>query len=234
MGDLEEVDVREAAPDELGIDALLDVAGQQEPVLADLAEEHDRDVVDRRPAVGWSFGHPVRVGPEDAKADPVEAQPVARRQATAWRPTVGQPRRPCPVAGTRPDHARLVHAADPIAREQRGQARHVVLVRVGQDQDVDAAVPRRESFVERDEQASGIRPTVDDESPTPVTLDQDPVALPDVEDHDADDPVGPVGERHGQRHRGGREGDRGDLHSPGGASVASGPTGQRAATYAGA
>jgi hypothetical protein len=76
---------------------------------------------------------------------------------------------------------------------------------VGQHEDVNSAVPWRETLVEGDEQAARIRPTIDEETPAAAALDEDPVALPDVEDHDPDGPIGPMSERHGKRHRGGRE-----------------------------
>ena len=66
MGDLEQVDARESAPDQDRVDRLLDVAGQQEPLAPDLAEQDDRDVVDRRPAVGRLAGDRARIRPQVA------------------------------------------------------------------------------------------------------------------------------------------------------------------------
>lgn len=77
MRDLEQVDGWEATSQQLRVDTLLDVAGKQEPPLADLAEEHDRDVVDRGPAVRRSLRNAVGVGPQDPEADGVEGQPIA-------------------------------------------------------------------------------------------------------------------------------------------------------------
>jgi hypothetical protein len=208
MRDLQEIDLGEAAADELGIDALLDVAGEEEPVLADLAQEDDGHVVDRRAAVGRPLRHAVRVRPEDPEADPVEAQPVAGRQPAMWRAAGGQRRRPRSIAGTRPNHARLVHATDPVPREQRRQARHVVFVRVGQHQDVDASVPGRQSLIEGDEEASRIGPTIDEEPPAAATLDQDSIALTDIEDNHAHEPVWVMRQRDGQPHGGRGERDR--------------------------
>jgi hypothetical protein len=223
MGDLQEVDLREAAADQLRIDALLDVAGKEEPVPAGFAEEHDRNVVDRGPAVGRVFRHPARVGPEDAKPDPIESELVARRQPTSRWSTPGQGRGPGLVAGTRPDRARLVHTTDPVAREQRRQAGDVVLVRVREHQEVDPAVPWRQPLVEGDEEASRIGSTVHDEPSATAALDEDPVALPDVEDDDPNDPVGPMGEGDGQRQRGSGERDRGETRSPGLTNALSAP-----------
>ena len=77
-----------------------------------------------------------------------------------------------PGSRTRPD-------AVPV--EQQRQPGDVVLVRVAQDQRVDAAVPRRDAPVELDEQAVGIGAAVDQQSASPGALDEDRVALPDVE-----------------------------------------------------
>ena len=63
VGDLEQVDLGDAACEQLGVDPLLDIAREQEPVLVEFAQEHDRDVVDRRAAVGRAFRDAVRVGP---------------------------------------------------------------------------------------------------------------------------------------------------------------------------
>jgi hypothetical protein len=46
MCDLQEVDVRQPASDELGIDRLLGIPRQEDPPTVDLAEQDDRDVVD--------------------------------------------------------------------------------------------------------------------------------------------------------------------------------------------
>ena len=60
----------------------------------------------------------------------------------------------------------------------------MVLVRVAQDDRVDPAIPRRDPPVEGDEQAIGIGAAVDEEAPAPGALDEDRIALPDVEDRD--------------------------------------------------
>ena len=81
-------------------------------------------------------------------------------------------------------HPRLEHAADAVALEQEGQARDVVLVRMAQDDRVDPAVPRRDPPIEGHQQAIGIGSAVDEEPAAPGALDEDRVALPDVEDRD--------------------------------------------------
>jgi hypothetical protein len=63
VGNLENVDVGEAARHQDGIDSLLDVAREQEALGADRAEQHDRHVVDPGSRVGRSPRHAARIGP---------------------------------------------------------------------------------------------------------------------------------------------------------------------------
>ncbi len=50
--DFQQVDMRQALGQQRRVDAFLDIAHQQEPTRADLAEQHDRDVVDAGAPVG--------------------------------------------------------------------------------------------------------------------------------------------------------------------------------------
>jgi len=90
MRDLEEVDVLEAPVDEHRVDVLLHVAGQEEAAPLDLAEEHDRLVVDLLSRVAdaeWQGGC---VGPQHPNGDRVEAQPIPRAEATQRRLAGGE------------------------------------------------------------------------------------------------------------------------------------------------
>src|SRR5690606_11764299 len=78
--------------------------------------------------------------------------------------------------------------------DQEREPRDVVLVRMGQNEDVDPSVPRREPLVERDEQAVRIGPAVDEQSAAARALDEDRVTLPDVQDDERRRPVRPVDE----------------------------------------
>jgi hypothetical protein len=217
--DLEEIDRRQAAAEELGIHALLDVAREQEPLTTDLAEKDDRDVVDRGARVGRSFRDATRIGPHDAQLDRVESKSVARRQPEVRHVAARERIGPCPVARPRPEHPRLVHATHAIPPQEEAEPRDVVLVRVGEDEDVDAAVPRREPFVEGDQQPTRIRPAVDQHPAATPALDEDAVALPDVEDDDPGDPVGAMGEDH--REPDGRRCERRN-HQPGASATSAG------------
>lgn len=77
VGDLEQVESGQAARQQDRVDLLLDVAGQQEPLRAEGAEQDDRDIVDRRAAVGRVARDGIAVGPQHSQVDRVEPQPVA-------------------------------------------------------------------------------------------------------------------------------------------------------------
>ena len=128
VGDLEEIDLGKAAREKLGIDLLFDVAGKEKPPTADLAEQHDRDVVDRAPAVGRAERHTSRVGPEHPKPNVVQGQPITGRERPVRRSAMGEERRHRGVSRTRPDHPGLVDPADPIAAQEDSEARRMVLV----------------------------------------------------------------------------------------------------------
>jgi hypothetical protein len=202
--DLEQVHGRQAACDELRVDALLGVAHQQEPLRPDLAQQDDRDVVDRRPVVGRTLGHAVRVRPQDPEPDRVDRQSIARGQPPAWWCATAQGLGPRLVPRPRPEHPGLVDPPHLISLEQQREPGDVVLVRVGQHQDVDPAVPRWKPLVEGQQQPARVRAAVDHQPPASTALDEDPVPLPDVEHDDPCQPVGPVHEceRQSERRRG--------------------------------
>jgi hypothetical protein len=212
--DLQQVDRRQATGEELGVDALLDVPREQEPATGDLAEEHDRDVVDAGPGVAWPLGDAVGVRPEDAESDRVERQSITGREAAARRPAVGEDLCPRVVARTGPEHPGLVDPAHPVPMEQQGQPGDVVLVRMAEHEDVDPPVPWRQPLVERDEQPTRIRAAVDDHPSAATTFNEDPVALPDVEDDDARHAIRAVRDDEAEPDDRSAERDGGDSESP--------------------
>ncbi len=181
--DLEDVDGRQAGRQERWIDVFLDVTGQQETSVADGPEQHDRDVVDPRPTVRGFERDRAADGPAHVEHHVVDGQSVAGGDDPVRRcgPT-GQGERPRLVAWPRPPHPGLEHPLDVVPLEEQGQPRDVVLVRVRQDDDVDAPVPRRQPPIELDEQPIRVGPAVDEQSATARALDEDGVTLPDVED----------------------------------------------------
>lgn len=69
VSDLEQIHPGQAARQQDGIDLLLDVAGQQEALRAEGAEEHDRDVVDRGAPVRRIARNGIAVRPQDPQVD---------------------------------------------------------------------------------------------------------------------------------------------------------------------
>jgi len=228
VGDLQEIDLRKTAREEFGVDLLLDVAGEQESPPADLSEQHDRDVVDRAPAVGRAERHAPRVGPEHAKPDVVERQPVTRRERCVWRTAVGKERRHRGIARAGPDHARLVDPADPIAAQEDGKARHVVLVRMREHERIDPVVPGGESLVEGDQEAARVGAAVHEHPTAAPAFDEDRVALADIEHDDPGGSVRMVADREGQCDRRSRERDQANASSAllgtGGSDICLAPT----------
>jgi hypothetical protein len=190
MGDLEQVHPGQAARQQDRVDLLLDVACQQEALGAERPEEDDRDVVDRRPAIGWVSWDGVPVGPQHLETDRVEAQPIAGREELRGPAFEGEAGPEGVIRGTRPDHARLEDPPDPVAVDEPGQTASVILVRMAQDQDVDSPIPWWDSRVELEDQTIWIGTPVDQHPGTAIALDEDRIALADVEDRDVDPAVG--------------------------------------------
>jgi hypothetical protein len=200
VGDLEHVDPREPAPHQPGVDVLLGITGQQEAQPVGFAEQHDGDVVDPATRRRGCLGHALS-WPDHGQRHLVEPEPRPGRQRAPWRLAVPQLRVPCLPRRPGPTHPRLEHPPHAVALEQAHQPRDVVLVRVAEHDDVDPAVPRGEPPVELDQQPLGVRAAVDQHSRAAPTLDQDRVALPDVEHHQP-----------GRATRDVRERDGGDRH----------------------
>lgn len=81
MRDLEQVDLGQSLLEQRRVDAVLDVAHQEEPPLPDLAEQDHRDVVYAGPAVrrlGWD---PPAQRPAHLEVDLVDREPVPGREA---------------------------------------------------------------------------------------------------------------------------------------------------------
>ena len=199
MGHLEHVDMREPARDEERINSLLRVAREQEPLRAERAEQHDRHVVDPRPRVGRRGRHRGPVRPEHAERDVVERELIPRRQAPAAQAPVGQRGLERRVRGAGAGHPRLEQSPDAVAFDQQREAAHVVLVGVREDDEVDPAVPWRDLRVEGHEEPIGVRTTVHEQPPARRRLDEDRVALANVERDDVDPAVRPRCRRHDRR-----------------------------------
>jgi hypothetical protein len=186
MRHLEEVDARQALGEERRVDAILDIAHQQEPAGPDVTEEDDRHVVDARPAVRRRHRHLTADRPQDPEVDIVHGEAVTGGDREPdRRGRCGQLSQPGCVTRAGAAHPRFEDAGDVVALEKQGKTGDVILVRVGQDQCVDASVPWRDAAVERDEQAVGIGAAIDQEPTAARALDEDRIALSDIEDRHA-------------------------------------------------
>ncbi len=193
------------------VDVVLDVAGQQESPSGDLAEEHDRDVVDPAARIGRLARDAAGIRPQDAEPDVVEGDPGARGEdPVRRRARLAEDPVERGVARAGPAHPGLVDPPDAVALEEERQARDMILVGVGQDEDVDPAVPRRQAPVQLDEEPVRIRPAVDEHPPAAPALDEDRVSLADVEDRDPGRAVGAVGGGHPERADRDRQGEGGE------------------------
>lgn len=205
VGDLQQVDRREPARDELGIDVVLHVARQEEAPAGDGAEEDDRAVVRgavvRRVARGQASG----IRPQHPEVDRAEREPRAGGERRVGDRPIGDRGLQRLVAGPVAGEPRLVHATDAIAVQEEREAGSVVLMRVAQDDEVDPVVPRREALVEDPDEPRRIRAAVDEEPPAVGRLHEDRIALPDVEDRDRRDAGWPLDDRDCERERGAGE-----------------------------
>ena len=118
------------AIEQLRVNLLLDVTGQQKAPAGDRAEEHDRHIVDAGARVWWGPWHGAGDGPQHLELDVVHGQVIAGSQQPVRRWPPGQLRGPRRVPGSRPQHPGLERAADPVPLEQQRESCDMVLVRV--------------------------------------------------------------------------------------------------------
>jgi hypothetical protein len=148
VGDLQHVESatvgrRQPGGQQLWVDVLLDVAGQQQPPIAKAQVEDERNVIDLFARARRTQRHASGQRPVDVDRDAVEKQPITGGDHPRLATQLGHPTAKGGVARSRSNHAWFDHAADPVAVEQQRQARHVVLVRVSDGDQIQAAVPRR-------------------------------------------------------------------------------------------
>jgi hypothetical protein len=84
--------------------------------------------------------------------------------------------------------------ADPETGQDLDEAGHVVLVRMAEHHHVDAPREERQAPAEPPQGQLGIRPAIDQHRGAAGRLDQDRVALPDVEHGHVQSTVGPGGD----------------------------------------
>ena len=215
MRHLEHIGPRQTPGQEDRIDALLDVAHQQRTLAPELREQHDRHVVDAGSFVGRLGSNGSGVGPEHREPDAIKRERIAGPEPAAF--DVAQPQRELPrgVAGTAAAHPDVERPADPVALEEQRESGDVILVRVRQQQQVDAAVPRRETAVERRDQSFRIRSAVDEHAGSARPLHEDGVTLSDIERDDPEPAVRAVRGQEPRRDDGhGERPERNARHRP--------------------
>jgi len=200
--DLQDVDRgQHAATEEQGLDGRLGITGEQHPEGAVLEQRDDRGVVDvalgQRPGrvgIGWEEDGQARAGVEGMHlAGASQDGPCAafrrgqREEARIGRVVVGPPA--------------IEHEAHAVARQRGDEARHVVLVRVGEEHEIDPSLPEGKRLAESLRREIGVRPTVDEQRRPRRGADEDGVALADVEHGHVQPAVGLSGKRQA-RHRG--------------------------------
>jgi hypothetical protein len=133
---LENVDGRDPALHEHLLDVRLGIPGQEKPPALVRAEQDDRCVVHGRPVVRGLRRDTVGVGPEDVDGDAVEHEPVPGRQPHRGRAARGQAGDEGFVPGAAPRHPGLRDPPHAVPLEHERESRHVVLVRVREDDEV--------------------------------------------------------------------------------------------------
>lgn len=153
MRDLEHVDrvlftAAEPSGQEWPIDLLLDVAGQQEPSLAEPQFQDDRDVVDLFARVTRPQRHSSGERPVDVDLDAVEIEPIAGRDHASLAPELHETAPKRCVTWSEPDHSRLGNRPYPVPVEQQSEAGDVIFVRVCDDDEVEPPIPGGYACVE--------------------------------------------------------------------------------------
>jgi hypothetical protein len=193
--DLQHDDRRQQPPiDQDRFDGCLRVAGEQCSESA-VPDDHDhRSVVDvalRQGRRGIGIG---RVDDLD-RCGRVEVEVLAgprERDGDRRRGGIGQQ---AVVGGILEGDARVQHGGDVEPMEDVQQAGDVVLVRVSQDEQVDPTFEERKVGAQPAQREVRVRPAVDQHRGAGRGLDEDRVALPDVEHGHVQTPIGPRGHR---------------------------------------
>jgi hypothetical protein len=182
----------EPSRQQLWVDVLLDVAREQHAAMRQTQIEHDRHVVDRAPVVRGMERHLAAPRPQDVERRIVELDAVSGGEEDGSEAELGQDGAKGVVAGAVAEHPGLGDRPDPVAAEQQRHPGNVVLVRVAEHQQVEAPVPGRDSLVEAAQQQVRIGPAVDEHPGAARSLQQDGVALPDVQYGHPESAVGAI------------------------------------------
>jgi hypothetical protein len=196
MRHLEQIHARQVRSEEYRVDLLFDVAHQQESPATHPALEYHRHVVDPGATVGWVERNVAADRPEHPHGDLVHRQAIAGGDPGALRSAAARElAQPRGIPWPWPAHPWFEHTVHVIPGEEEGESGHMVLVGVRKDDRVDPPVPGWEASIQGDQEAVRVGSAVDQQPPAARSLDQDGIALADVEDRD---PSGAA--RSSQRH----------------------------------
>jgi hypothetical protein len=179
--DLEDVDARdEPAADQKSLDRTLRITGQQcrEPAVAD--ENDDRSIVDVALGKGACRIRLGRVEHLD-RGGLVERDRLSGSGDGDGRPRARRIGHEAVVRRIRKWDARVQDGSHPESLEDFHQSGDVVLVRVAEEQDVDLAREEGKVCAQAAQGQLGIRPAVDQHRGSARRLEEDGVALADVE-----------------------------------------------------
>jgi hypothetical protein len=154
MGHLEQVQAaaaRDARRDELRIDGLLDVAREKDAAGPEANIQDGGDVVDPGAGIRGLYGHAATRRPEQLDSGVVETQEVAGGEAAPSERESIECLVKGGVSGTRTAHPDLGHGAHPVPFEEECKPSHMILVRMGQHDEVDPPVPTGQLRVESHE-----------------------------------------------------------------------------------
>jgi hypothetical protein len=160
---------------------ILEIPREQDALPPDAHAQHDRRAVDGAAVGEDPVGESLRRWPKHVDPGVAEDEPIALDQ-TGTREALPQ-RRGAQLqhAAALRVHLRLHDAVDAIARHQPGEATGVVLVWMGQQRDVDVAIPRRDALVEPAHEQVRVGPAVHEQAVPVGRFEQDRVALTDIE-----------------------------------------------------
>jgi hypothetical protein len=192
VADLEHVDRRDQpALDEQPLDRRLRVAGQQRRESAVAHERDDRAIVDvafgqRQECIGFGRVDDLEAGGcvevEDRAGTGQSELGLGLDAGIGQELVVGM----VVVAD-----ARVEHRVDPVAGQHMDQPGHMILVRMAEEHELDAASEEGERSTHAPQRELGVGPAVDERGGTGRCLDEDRVALADVQDGQVQAPVGP-------------------------------------------
>ena len=166
------------------IDVGFHISGEECGESGHVQAQDDRPIVQRATAVARCPKEGCPVWPEDGQVRCTDVEPISSGEGGIREaPRLHE----SPPARDRRSRAALFRTgctSDPIAIGQTGEPSEVILVRVGGDDQVDAAIPGGDEPIELDGEPRGIGPTVDEHAGV-AALDEDGITLPNVEDRDA-------------------------------------------------